>query len=473
MKNNQPVGLDPQLLSAFWTLETGELTPVIQWDWVHGINSQMRQQTYVFVITSPSAQPTNGAIYTNNNHTYYCTWSATTTFVAEWDGLPLASWTLTKVSGTGDATLTFSSYTIQNGTINGTGATIDTDASRLRIQSGTLSTWYAYIESRKPIRYRAWQWTMIRFTPVFTAGVANNIQLRWVGAMSWVTPYDGYFFGYNWVSFWIVHYVRWTPAWTLQNAWTNLNNIDWALDWTKGSPVMIKYPYLGYGTIEFFVERPTGGFVLVHTINYPNTVATTQLSNPTMYFMWFTLNSWNTTNQIMYCGSIGAFISGARSFVGNPKWAMDSNKSGITTETNLLTLKNCVNYNGVVNRGTIRINAFSFGNGTTTNNTIATFRVKINATLWWTPSYTARNGTTTDGGNTITAWNSIISYDTAWTTVTWWEYIFNTSVWNWGNVIIDATPLNIYLAPWELMTISWFATNSATLAASVNRSEDI
>lgn len=114
MLKNQPISFDPQYTSAFGTLETGELTPVIQGDRVYGINNQMRQQSYVFTITSPSAQPTNGAIYTNSNQTFYCIWSATTTFVASGSGLPAASGTLTKVSGTGDATLTYSAYAIQN-----------------------------------------------------------------------------------------------------------------------------------------------------------------------------------------------------------------------------------------------------------------------------------------------------------------------------------------------------------------------
>lgn len=58
--------------------------------------------------------------------------------------------------------------------VSGTAATIDTNASRLRIQSGTGSAGYAYITSRKIVRYRAGQGTTARFTPLFST-IDKNI----------------------------------------------------------------------------------------------------------------------------------------------------------------------------------------------------------------------------------------------------------------------------------------------------------
>lgn len=65
-------------------------------------------KNYTFVITSGSA--TVGATYTNNGITYtvYATVSSATQVVMSGNGAPTASGTLTKASGTGDATLTFS-----------------------------------------------------------------------------------------------------------------------------------------------------------------------------------------------------------------------------------------------------------------------------------------------------------------------------------------------------------------------------
>jgi hypothetical protein len=66
---------------------------------------------YRFVVTSANA--TLGATYTNNGVTYTVleTITAGTSLKMSGSGLPLASGTLTRASGTGDATITFSTYT--------------------------------------------------------------------------------------------------------------------------------------------------------------------------------------------------------------------------------------------------------------------------------------------------------------------------------------------------------------------------
>jgi len=235
---------------------------------------------------------------------------------------------------------------------------------------------------------------------------------------------------------------------------------------------MIKYPYLGYGNIEFFIQVPdTGRWFLAHVIKYANTVATTQLSNPSMYFMGYTLNSGNTSNMTMYCGSVGIFLSGERSFVGNPKWAVDSSKSTITTETNLITIKNATTFNTITNRGLIRVNSISVSSSAANGGAI--FRLKINATLGGSPSYTTVNGTTSDAGVTITSGNSIASYDTAGTTVSGGTFIYSISVDNPNSTMKDLIQESLIIAPGETLTVSGYSTNSATMGVSVNFSEDI
>lgn len=73
-------------------------------------SSTTYNQTYIFFIASGSA--TAGATYTNNGVTYTVsvTISSATVLKATGNGLPENSGTLTKASGTGDATLTFSAY---------------------------------------------------------------------------------------------------------------------------------------------------------------------------------------------------------------------------------------------------------------------------------------------------------------------------------------------------------------------------
>ena len=98
----QTVQFDASNLSAFGTLETNELTPIVQMDVVYGINTQ----------------------------------TSTTTVLNS--------------------------------------ATVDTNASRLRMQSGTNSAGSAIFSSRRPAKYKTGQGMVARFTYVWTNNSASN-----------------------------------------------------------------------------------------------------------------------------------------------------------------------------------------------------------------------------------------------------------------------------------------------------------
>ena len=352
-------------------------------------------------------------------------------------------------------------------------ATVDTSSARLRVQSGTNAAGSGTFVSRRPAKYRAGQGVVARFTAAFTAGKATSTQIVGMGDEN-----DGYFFGYNGTAFGILHRNATTPTWIAQTAWngdkcdgTGASGFDW--NKTYGNVCQIKYPFLGYGNITFWVQNTaTSAWILCHTIHYTNTTATIQISNPNLPFQANSINSGNNTNLIIYVGSVGVFLVGERSFIGNPKWAVDNFKNNITTETNIFTVKNCTTFNGVSNHGLLRFNSVSIAS--TSNNGIAVLRLKVGATLGGNPSYTTINGTTADQGVTITAGNSIASFDIAGTTVANGTYIFNITVASpAGSGIIDLTPFNIILAPGEILTFSGFSTASTTIGISANWTEDI
>lgn len=389
-------------VSAFGTLETAELTPLVQLDFVYGINTQ----------TGVTA-------------------------------------------------------------VSGAGATVDTSVSRLRIQSGTNAAGTATFTSRKTAKYRPGQGLTARFTGVYAAATAGAIQIIGAGSAT-----DGYFFGYNGTSFGILLKTGGSSAWVASSSWngdkcdgTGGSGFTW--NHQNGNVMMIKYPYLGYGDIKYYVQNPTtGGWILCHTIQYANSTTAVQVSNSNLTFYANITNGGNTTNLTMYVGSVGIFLSGARVFVGNPKWSADSNKASITTETSILTIKNCTTYNGVANKSLIRLNAVSFGS--TAGNGVCTLRLKIGATLGGSPSYTPVNGTTSDAGATLTAANSIASVDTAGTTVTNGTYVFSLTAANPASNVFDLTTFDIFLAPGETMTLSVATSQSAaTVGVTANWVEDI
>lgn len=77
--------------------------------------SLVNNPSFVFTVTSANA--TVGATYTNNGQTFTVvgTISAGTTLICVATGSPGATGTLTKASGTGDATITFSSWFVKSG----------------------------------------------------------------------------------------------------------------------------------------------------------------------------------------------------------------------------------------------------------------------------------------------------------------------------------------------------------------------
>jgi hypothetical protein len=287
----------------------------------------------------------------------------------------------------------------------------------------------------------------------------------------------GYFFGYNGTAFGISIRNGGSDTWTAQTAWNGDKcdgTGDSGFNWNKtlGNVMMIRYPFLGYGAITFWVQNPiTGAWILCHTIHYPNSSASVQVSNSSFPFYANVTNAGSTTNLLMYVGSVGAFISGVREFLG-PVYSTDNTKTGVTAETNIVSIRNCTTYNGVTNAGIIRLRSISISYNNAVNG-FAVLRVRKGATLGGSPSYTPVNGSTADNGVTLTSANSVASVDTAATTSTGGFYQFNLNVGNTGNAVLDVTPYLLYINPGEIMTFGGFATVSGGIQVAANWNEDV
>jgi hypothetical protein len=393
---------DPALLSPFGDLNTARLEPIIQLDFIYGINSQ----------TGVSSIVTTGIV--------------------------------------------------------------DTNGSRLRIQTGVGPVGAGLFTSRRPAHYRPGQGTIARFTAVFTAGVVNSTQIIGMG-----TTANGYFFGYSGATFGLLHRNGGVETWVAQTAW-NGDKCDGAgvsgFNWNPlfGNVCQIKYPYLGYGNITFWVQdSATSKFILCHTIKYINTTAAVQLTNPNLNFYAHAFNGGNTSSLTMYIGSVGIFVSGERAFTSSPKWAADNTKAGITAETSILGLRNCTTMNGVANTGLIRLNSCSFSSSSVAKIAAAGFlRFRVGATLGGTPAYTPISGTTADNGVTLTAANSLASFDIAATTCTGGSFIYSIGGSDAGSVVIDLTSFNLFVGPGEILSLSGFGSSALFMGATVTWTED-
>lgn len=351
---------------------------------------------------------------------------------------------------------------------------VDTNGGRLRLQTGVGAAGSGQFNSARPVKYRPGQGTIARFTAVFAAGVANSSQAIGMGSAT-----DGYFFGFNGATFGILWKNAGVSTWIAQSAWngdkcdgTGASGQVW--NPLFGNVCMIKYPYLGYGNITFWVLNAiTSAWILCHTIRYTNSTASTQLGNPNLFFYAQAVNTGNTSNLAMYVGSVGVFTSGSRRYSSLPKWAADNSKATITAETVLLSLRNCTTFNGLVNSGLLRLNSVTFSASSTAKTAAAGFlRFRIGATVGGTPAFATISGTTADNGVTITSGNSIASVDKAGTTATGGTYLFAISCSDAGNVILDLTEYEIFIAPGEILTLSGFGTSALFMSATATWTED-
>jgi hypothetical protein len=350
-----------------------------------------------------------------------------------------------------------------------TTGTVDTSLSRLRLQTGVGAAGSAVFQSQRIAKYRPGQGMTARFTAVWVSSAASSTQVIGVG-----NSQMGYFFGYNGTAFGINIRKGGGDSWTAQTAWngdkcdgTGASGFNW--DKTLGNVMMIRYPFLGYGTITFWVQNPvTAAWILCHTIQYPNSSALVQIENASIPFYANVVNTGSTTNLTMYCGSVGVFISGQQDYLG-AQWGIDSLKNTITAEANLLNIRNCTTYNTVTNTGIIRLRSISAA--TDNGNGIATVRLKKGVTIGGVPVFTTINGTTADSGVTITSGNSIASYDVAGTGTSG-TMIFNLCLARNTNNTVDLTPYKIYINPAETLTVTAFSAASASIQVALNWNED-
>ena len=336
--------------------------------------------------------------------------------------------------------------------------TASVDDHRMKISTGAATNQSAQIQSKIAVKYNAGQGGLVRFTALFTVGVAGSEQIAGIGDNT-----DGFFFGFNGADFgllrrygghkevrtltittastttenititldgdsdatvavtnsgvisttaneiadhdfsglgagWSAHsdgdgtvrfvsydsevragsysltgstavgsYVRDiigkppTDTWVAQTAW-NGDKFDGSgssgttLDPTKGNIYQIRYQWLGYGRISFYVEHPEDGELkLVHAINYANTNTHPSVNNPTLPIFYCVKNTTNNSDIIMMSGSCAGFSEGVNG-AAHLHHGIGASKASITTsETPILTLHNLLFWQGVPNRKRLKL----------------------------------------------------------------------------------------------------------------------
>ena len=211
-------------------------------------------------------------------------------------------------------------------------------------------------------------------------------------------------------------------------------------DFTKGNVFQIRYEWLGFGEIEFFIENPsTGQFVIVHRIEYANANTIASIDNPTLPLCAFAGNTSNTSDVVLQIGSMGGFVEGKDTLSGLAHDSTVETANVGTTETPVLSLHAHDIYQSTINRVKIKMQTCNISvEGTKP----VTIRIRKNATIT---------------GGSFSALDSDIStvrIDSSSTVVSGGVLVWASSVAKVGTVNVDLEKLGIDLVAPNFLTLS-------------------
>ena len=231
-----------------------------------------------------------------------------------------------------------------------------------------------------------------------------------------------------------------------------------SFDPTLGNNYQIKYAN-GYGPILYYVMNSAGSYTLVHSVQWPSASDVPNFLNPSMHIGAYAASIGSTTDISVYCGQIAAWIDDARDRTRNPR--AESNTKGIaTTLTNLLTIRNRRNYNGLTNQSEIAPLSITIANDGAKS---AVFEVRSNATIGGVTNFQ-------DIGT-----NLISEKDTAGTTVTGGTLLGSYAVAKGQSQVLDISNLGIRVPPTLRLTVcaKMASGSAADLSTAIVWYEDI
>ena len=155
-----------------------------------------------------------------------------------------------------------------------------------------------------------------------------------------------------------------------------------SLTFTNGNVFEIRYQWLGFGAIEFYIERPsTGKFILVHRIEYANANTVPSLDNPTLPTCMAVSNTSNTSDIVLQSASMMGAIEGKDLEEGVKNNISTANTGIGTNETPVFSIHNHTIYQGKINRVRVELTNLTASIDSTTANKPSTIRIRINPTL--------------------------------------------------------------------------------------------
>ncbi len=220
------------------------------------------------------------------------------------------------------------------------------------------------------------------------------------------------------------------------------------LDQTKGNVYEIRYQWLGFGIIDFYIENPSNGkFILVHKIEYANVNTIPSLDNPTLPLCLAVANTTNASDIVLQSASMMGGIEGKDIEEGILNTVIVQLAGIDTNETAILSLHNHTIYQSKINRVRVAPKEFGITIEASAANKPGIIRVRKNPTLVGA-SFSAVDANT-----------SVMRKDTSATTVTGGDLLFAQSIADDTPLAFDLSQKTGRLEPGETITVTGEATN--------------
>lgn len=212
------------------------------------------------------------------------------------------------------------------------GGTVSSTNSAIVLSTGTNVGGVAAAETVEYLRYIPGHEAYCFFTAIFTSPVANSYQRTGIFDSG-----DGFFIGYEGIDFKI----------TRRRSGTDYSQtIDVSkvlplelFDPTRGNVYKISFGYLGFATINFEVLNPTGTWVLIGRIEYPNSAVETSISTTNLPLRGEVGNTGNNTNIVLKSGSFTAgIVDGGDEDPSSRPYTYNRGSVTIASGNNLLVL---------------------------------------------------------------------------------------------------------------------------------------
>lgn len=331
-----------------------------------------------------------------------------------------------------------------------------TNMLRARAGAGSaVGTAKAY--SVDTIRYRTGHDIYAYFTCRFSAPHAGCSQ--YIGLLD---ASNGMAIGYSGANFGILFRTGGADVFTEQQYFTRTSmlensfsdGIGYILDPSKINLYRINLGYLGIAPIIFEVF---GGFeygwVPFHVMEFTNTRTATHIAQPILPIGVEVASDGTAIVDVHTPSWNAGVVVDHQTEKADRYFSVKNSKTGITTEANVITIKNQATFQTKTNHITTELQYVSISVDGTKN---ATIRFVKNTTLGGSPSYADQDAT-----------NSVSQKDTAGTTLTGGTEVFSIQLDKTGKQFVDLTPFHIKLLPGEILTVGATSSSSTDVFVSI------